>query len=201
MNAETPDTSVTSNLFKKEVSHTLVNTNMEDSEITNSKVMKLFNNQSLVFEIYYRYCHEVNKIMFWLKTIRQIFNFLYESKICKAVLIFGCFLLIKSKIRVKFMYNSLIKRKNKYKLIRFDEFLESKKYEETLIRFRTLASHIASMENSLANEQRFLYFIKLYKLEKVLKGKINDEEYTRVMNSQLIGIIKDKVVRSSNKNR
>ena len=173
---------------------------MEDSEITNSKVMKLFDRQNLVHEVFYRYSHEINKILFWLQTIRQIFDFLYESKICKAILIFGCFLLIKAKIRVKFLYSSLIKRKNKYKMIRFNEFLESCKYEEILVKFRQLATNITTMESSLANEERFLYFIKQYKLEKVLKGKISDEEYQRVMNSQLSGIINDKVSRTSNKN-
>jgi hypothetical protein len=199
LNPDTPEISLNSQLFKREISHTLVK-NMEDSDITNSKIMKLFDHVNLIHEIFYRYSHEINKILFWLQTIKQIFDFLYESKICKAVLIFGCFLLIKAKIRIKFLYNSLVKRKNKYKMIRFDEFLESSKYEEILIKFRKLASMVSQMEKNLANEERFLYFIKSYKLEKVLKGKINDVEYQRVMNSQLIGIINDKVTRSSNKN-
>ena len=199
LNPETPDISLNSQLFNGEISRTSVK-NMDDSEITNSKIMKLFDHVNLVHEVFYRYSHEINKILFWMQTIKQIFDFLFESKICKAVLIFGCFLLIKAKIRIKFLYNSLVKRKNKYKMIRFDEFLESSKYEEVLVKFRNLASMVSHMEKSLAREERFLYFIKLYKLEKVLKGKINDEEYQRVMNSQLIGIINDKVMRSPKKN-
>ena len=161
--------------------------------------MKLFDEQNLIYEIFYRYCHEMNKILFWLQTIKQIFDFLYKEKICKAVLIFGCFLLIKAKIRIKFLYSSLVKRKNKYKMIRYNEFLESSKYEETLVKFKILANNISKMEKIIMHEERFTYFIKLYKLEKVLKGRINDEEYQRVLNSQLQGIINDKVAKNSKK--
>ena len=156
LNPSTPEMSLDSHLFKREISHTSVK-NMNDSEITNSKIMKIFDKCNLVHEIFYRYCHEINKILFWLQTIQQIFDFLFKAKICKAVLIFGCFLLIKAKIRVKFLYSSLVKRKNKYKMIRFNEFLESSKYEETLIKFRALATNISIMEARLAGEERFLY--------------------------------------------
>lgn len=187
-----------SGLFEQELSQTR---ELEDSDVTSSKVMNLLDRGNLVQEICYRYCHEVNKVLFWLRTIRSIFDFLHASKICKAFLVFGCCLLIKAKIRVKFMYSSLVKRKNKYKLTRFREFLESPDYEQVLARFKILADHIFRMEAALLGQRRFLYFIKLYKLEKVLKGDINDKEYQRVMGSQLKGIIHDKLAQNSIKNR
>lgn len=179
-------------LFEKAVSRTH---EMDQSDVTSSKVMRLLDPGNLVREIYFRYCHEANKVLFWLRTIRRIFDWLYASQISKAFLVFGCLLLIKAKIRTKFVYTGLLKRRNKYKLIRFDEFVESPQYEQALARFRALAGHVSRMESALAGENRFLYFVKLYQLEKVLKGDISDHEYHRVMDGQLTGIIRDKLAR------
>ena len=154
--------------------------------------MQLLDPENLVNEIFYRYCHELNKITFWLSNVRQTFNYLFRNKVCKAIIIFGCLILVKAKIRATFLYNSLAKRENKYKLTRFEEFLNSRHYERTLGYFKRLRTQCRDMENEIRLSDRLMFFVRKYKLEEVVKGKISDEKYQKVMTSQLVGLIREK---------
>lgn len=177
------------NLFEKRES----GVSQETSEsLTTSKIMQMLDSENLVNEIFFRYCHEVNKITFWLSNVRQTFNYLFRHKVSKAVIIFGCLILVKAKIRASFLYNSLAKRENKYKLARFEEFLNSRRYEKALGCFKRLRTQCADMENEIRLSDRLMFFVKKYKLEEVLKGKISDEKYQKVMNSQLLGLLREK---------
>ena len=155
--------------------------------------MNLFDKQSVIEEIFFRYSHEVNKIIFWLGTVRQIFNYLHQNKICKALLIFACLILERAKSRNKLLIQSLIQRENKYNLTRFPEFLESKKYELAIARLKTSLRQVRVMERSLQKIRRFHFFIKYYHLEKISKGGISNKEFQKIINSQLLGMIKEKL--------
>ena len=177
------------NLFEKRES----GVSQETTEsLTTSKIMQMLDSENLINEIFFRYCHEINKITFWLSNVRQTFNYLFRHKVSKAVIIFGCLILVKAKIRASFLYNSLAKRENKYKLARFEEFLNSRHYERTLGFFKRLRTQCTDMENEIRLSDRLMFFVKKYKLEEVLKGKISDEKYQKVMSSQLLGLIKEK---------
>ena len=179
-------------LFERTNPHT---PRLDQSDVTDSKLMRLLDRDQLAQEIHFRYCHEANKVLFWLRTIRRIFDLLHASQLSKALLVFGCLLLVKAKTHTKSVYNGLLSRRNEYKLARFEEFLESVKFDQTLIKFRELARAASKMETALACEERFVHFIKLYRLEKVLGSHIGDCEYHRVMQGQLSGIIRDKLAR------
>lgn len=56
------------------------------------------------------------------------------------------------------------------------------------------------MENEIRLSDRLMFFVRKYKLEEVVKGKISDEKYQKVMTSQLVGLIREKF-NSRSKNR
>lgn len=166
-----------------------------ESNITNSKMMALFSKNLLIQEIFFRYSHEMNKVLFWLNTVRQIFDYLFQNKICKAFVVFGCFILVKAKYRCKSFVQSLVRRENKYKLTRFCEFLESSKYEATIAKFKMILGYVRTMEANIKKNKRFNFFIKYYHLEEIFSGKISESEFQKIISLQLTGIISEKIRR------
>lgn len=164
-------------------------------------MMTLFDQSCLIQEVFFRYSHETNKILFWLNTVRQIFDFLFRKKICKAMLVFGCLILMKAKSRCKLLIQSLVRRENKYKLGRFCEFLESPKYEAAIAKFKLLLSHTRTMEASVRKVKRFFFFIKYYHLDEILGGSLSDSEFQKIVGSQLLGTIKERLKKTSAKSR
>ena len=159
-------------------------------------IMNLGDPHSANQEVFFRYCHEANKVLFLLRCVRRIFDFLHANKIYKSIMIFGCFLLIKAKFRVQYLLSSLVRRENKYKQLRFKQFLRSEQYEQIVIQFQKLKKHCSVMENRLKGSHRFRFFIIEYKLNKILNGRITDREYHQIMTSQLVGLIKEKILGS-----
>ena len=179
------------NLFEKKIS-LISDKTIDNSSLTNSKFLQLFDPENLIFEIFFRYSHEVNKILFWLNTVRQIFNYLFKNKMCKSLVVFGVLILQKAKARTKFLYKGLVRRENKYQMIRFKEFLESKKYEEILVKLKVLNNQCGAMEKQLKQSSRLSFFVKKYQLDRVMRGEIGDKEYQKVMTSQLQGLLMEK---------
>lgn len=181
-------------LFEKKDSRVSERTN--ESQISRSQLMSLLDKRGLVQEIFFRYSHEFNKVIFWLDTARQIFDYLHQHKICKAMLVFACLNLVKAKSRCKLMIQSLVRRENKYKLARFVEFLESPKHEAIIAKFRSALGMARKMEKTLRNIRRFYFFIKYYHLEEIFQGNISDAEYQKIMSKQLLGMIREKIKKS-----
>lgn len=181
-------------LFEKKDSRVSDRTN--ESQISRSQIMALLDNRGLIQEVFFRYSHELNKVIFWLDTARQIFDYLHQNKICKAMLVFACLNLIKAKSRCKLLIQSLVTRENRYKLGRFAEFLESPKHEAIILKFRGALAMARKMEKTLRGIRRFFFFIKYYHLEEIFQGNITDSEYQKIISSQLLGMIKEKIKKS-----
>ena len=115
------------------------------------------------------------------------------------MLVFACLILIKAKSRAKFMIQGLVQRENKYKVVRFAEFVESPKYEAVITKFKKALNQIRKMESSLKKVKRFYFFIKYYHLEEIFKGSISDSEFQRIISSQLLGTIKEKMKKNRRK--
>ena len=161
--------------------------------------MKYLDSSSSSKEIFFFYSHELNKILFCLKTVRQIFNFLHQNKICKTMLIFACSILIKAKTDAKKLFQSLIKRENKFKLPRFSEFLESGYYESILTKFKKVTNQARKMISKISDVRRFIFFIQLHKLESIFSQPRRDSEFQKIINSKLIQIIKEKLKKANKK--
>ena len=156
-------------------------------------ILKHLNSSEIIREIYYRYNHEANKIIFWIKTVKFILKYLLETKISKAIFIFATFLLIKSFIRCKFILFGLKNKNNKYNQLHFEEFIESDFFEQTINNFEDLLKKTKIIKSFFYNSSKFSFYLKKFKLENILKGKITEIEFSSIINSQLFGIIKEKV--------
>lgn len=160
-------------------------------------MMNHLNSNEIISEIFYRYNHEANKIIFWLKTVKFIMRYLIEVKISKSIFIFATFILIKSIIRCKFLIYNLKMKTNKYNQIKFEEFVESDKYEQSIKNFEDLLHQAKSIKKFFKTSSKFSFYLHKFKLESIIQGKIYEKEFSSILTSQLIGIIKEKVINAS----
>jgi hypothetical protein len=63
--------------------------------------------------------------------------------------------------------------------------------------FDKLLQQAKSIRSFLRNSSKFSFYLHKFKLEDILKGKINEKEFSSILTSQLIGIIKEKILNSN----
>lgn len=163
-----------------------------ESLLTTSNIMRYLDTSSISKEIFYFYSHELNKILFCLKTVRQIFNYLHQNKMCKIMLIFACYILMKAKTEAKKLFQSLVKRKNKFKLPRFSEFLESSSFDLILSKFKKVTNQARKMISKISDVRRFIFFIQTHRLELIFSKPLKDSDFQKILNSRLLQIITEK---------
>lgn len=188
--------------FSKESSSSQISKQTLNQDINNSlyfinQVVGLLDPKSQAEEIHFRYSHDLNKLFYSLKTIRRCFTYLHQFKINKAVMVFGCLLLTRMKSQVNEMEESFLKKENKYRYFRFKEFCQSYWYTSILRQLRRIRDLCTSMENAIRLSYRFVCFVKQYNLDKILKSGVSEEEFERIMGSQLRGLIEEKILQTS----
>jgi hypothetical protein len=167
--------------------------NSNESKMKIQNIILYFDRTFLAKEIFYIYSHEINKMIFSLKTVQEIFNFLFKNKISKALLIFGFLILKQTKIKSKKFLENLINRNNQFKLPRFSEFLESSNYENILRKFKNVTNQCRKMEHSIKKTRKFNFFIKSYELEVIFTHEILHLEFKKIINSQIYNVISDQL--------
>ena len=169
--------------------------------MTMSNVLIYLDSNLIIQEILYRYSHEANKILFALKTVRSICNFLNKNQISKSMLFFVCILLVKIKYQCKKIIHSLVNRENKFKFERFNLFVEAPKYEQVLLKFKRLLKNARIMESSLKNTHRFSFYLKQFEMQKFFAKQYNDKETKNMINLQLLYIIREKIFAKPSSNQ
>lgn len=171
-----------------------------ESVMTNSNILSYLDSSLLSQEIFFRYSHEANKIFFCLETIRKTCDFLHKNQISKSLLFFICIFLVKTKHICKSLVKSLVNRENIFKINRFNVFLKSHQYEKIIWKLKKVLNKVRIMEKKLKSTHRFSYFMQDYKLNKYFGIDYKETEYKKMINVQLLYIIREKIFAKQKKN-
>lgn len=135
-------------------------TNMPKQDVINLLVPEFYSE-----EVFFQLTHEVNKVFFWLQTVRKIFNHQHAHSLVDLFLKFGCALVAMARVRVASMIGQLFQGKRLLNIARLGEFLKSKFQTQILDRLYRARNLCARMESSVKRCFRFMYYIKKLKLD------------------------------------
>lgn len=155
--------------------------------------LKFLDRKMLAAEIGFVYAHELNKLLFSLETVREVFDYLHGHSICRVTLTLGFLILRRTKARLKIRAGDIVHRRNCFGLQRFAEFLETPRYEQVFSKFKRVLRLTRLMEKALRRTRRFQFFVELYRLDKVLVAEASESEFERALALQLSQLTQSKL--------
>lgn len=162
------------------------------STILINEVIRTLKRDELILENSYRYCHELNKVSFLVKTCRRTIEYVinnptmvdqFKFLLPSIVAVFNLTYLKCSKI-----YDSLLSRENIYKLCGFEELFRSEKYEQLIDHFSKNLSKLINFRQRMLEHKELCQLLSKYQLVNLLTDNMKEADIKSLLMMSAKGI-------------
>lgn len=162
------------------------------STILINEVIKALKRDELILENSYRYCHELNKVSFLVRTCRRAIEYVLNNPnaVHHVKFLLSSIIAVFSLAYLKCaqIYDSLLTRENIYDLYEFEELFRSDKYEQLIDYYSRYISKLSHFKQEMLDNKELCNMLAKYQLLNLLNSNMKENDIRTLLLMSAKGI-------------
>lgn len=150
------------------------------STILINEIIKTLKRDELVLENSYRYCHELNKVSFLVRTCRRAIEYVINNITSVDQIRFLLPSIISlfnlAYFKCARIYDSLLSRENVYELYGFENFYRSERFEQLIDYYSRYISKLSIFKQRMLENKELNYLLTKYQLLNLLNDSMKEDD-------------------------